>query len=290
MKKLIVVLVALAMCVSTASAGLVMNPHPGYGRGMYLQAAAAPQQVTWQGNTVWEYVYDLFVSEYPGRGANDIYDFFLKFDGGDAGALVGLYNGKQVQNWSSYSAGKIPAPYWWWSAPPSVPTPEYVDLDDQDGDGITDEWFPTPLPTTASAQQWSYDAGLDAWSQANGVTNAWHAPSDYIDAADDGGDFQQGVIFDDSATDPWGGAGWAPVDGIYFAGNDEMNSNTVLPTLSFTVRMLSTQGPGGLVELYYDEYYSSYNFGGSAVGPIPEPATMSLLAFGGIAALIRRRK
>ncbi len=265
MKKLTLIVAVVVMSASVASAGLTI-PHPGYGRGMYLQAATTPQQVTWQGNTVWEYVYDFYVSRY--NNPNDIYDAFLKFDGGgDAGSLVGLYNGKVAQQWSSYAAGEIPAPYWWWSAPPSVPTPQYWDADDLDSDGITDEWNASATPVTASAQQWGYDSALSAWGTANSVENIWHSPSDYIDAANDGGDFQHGVIFDDSATDPWGGTGWAPVDGVYFGHNDEMNSAAVDPTLNFTVRLLSTQGPHGTVTLYYDEYYSSYNFAGTAVGP-----------------------
>ena len=274
MKKLtsvIMIVAAVVMSASIASAGLTI-PDPGYGRGMYLQAATVPQQVTWQGDTVWEYVYDLYVGEYHDT-YNSIYNAFLKFDTGDAGSLVGLYNGKVVQQWSSYAAGEIPAPYWWWSAPDSVPTPQYIDVDDLDADGITNEWSYAVGPSQ-TAQQWTYDSALSTWADANGVSNIWHAPSDYGDGAggdNDGGDFQYGVIFDDAATNPFGDTSWTPVDGVFFGGNDEMDCRSDDPILNFTVRLLSTQGPHGTVTLYYDEYYMNYTFGGTVVGPGPLP-------------------
>ena len=307
MKKLTMVLVVLAACASLANAGYTI-PTPSWGLqyGSHIMLAATPQQVQWQGNTIWEYVYDIFSSSKGGPRTKDNYDVRLMFQDssvggagtvGDVGLLVGLYNVQALQVWSSKSAG-------FGTTSSSSNYPQFADVDDLDTDGITDEWT-YGVGATAVNYGFTFDAALATWAYNNGVDNTWHAPSAYDEiypptGTDEArhGERTNGVIYDDSNHVPgaWGGynlpAG-ETMDAVYFGNRRTTWASAIVtdPMLYMTIRLLSPEAPFGEVELRYDAGYGANKYGGFAVGPgVPEPATMTLLGLGGLAALIRRKK
>jgi hypothetical protein len=297
-------MVAMLLATSVASAGFTWAvPHDELGYGAHIRLAATPQQVMVGGELVWEYVYDIGNSAWPSgeegwRMPDAFYGAFVRLDTGDVGDLVNLRNGKVAETWSAWAAGNY-VPGGWWGQGWSDGHVQWVDGADLDADTITDEWTYGLDSTFGNANYMTFDAGLATWAYNEGVDNTWHAPSDYDPVYGSNGEMEsEGVLYDDTLFRPgaWGGSTLTEEeDGVYFETWYGLWADVALENnaqLAMTVRLLSKGAPTGTVTLIYDSGYGANKFAETVVGPgpIPEPATMSLLALGGIAALIRRKK
>ena len=117
-----------------------------------------------------------------------------------------------------------------------------------------------------------WDWGTSTWTLGGNTAiqhlNYWHIGPDY----GDGFNFQRygGYLIEDGVQ--WDR--WSVQYGVTY---------TIM-----TIRLIHPMAPGMITgETYHN---SDYTWVGDIVGPIPEPATMSLLGLGGLAALLRRRR
>jgi hypothetical protein len=301
MKKLALVMVALLMVTSVASA----TPTSSIGDGLKLEVF-----VTDQGDGTWEYQYD--ISGKYTRGYAWYTPFNMQFDFGDDNAstvddnFLNMYDtgaGMELHEfWTmdGVSGNRGGAPWWNPSAFP------YTGYQPSYGDLATDTWVVLPSVAEAAAEHWNVDP---TYALAEGFANPFHLPSDYAihmgtnplantspetftDHEPNFGIFA-GIEFDadgdgngDDLQLGWGtpDGGPYPGPGVFWGGDN------VTYWLLATIRIVSDLGPNGTVDL---QHYTggTHMLGEPIVGPgVPEPATMSLLALGGLAVLRRRRK
>ena len=151
-------------------------------------------------------------------------------------------------------------------------------------------WLVLPTPTQATDNAWIVDP---VYATAEGFDNPFHLPQDYAMHAgnplhskgDAGWGLYAGVPVDDDgdslADDLLFDMDW------FFGGH--MFGGYYGPELMATFRIVSDLGPYG--EMTFWNYSSGTSITSPIVGPgVPEPATMGLLALGGLAAVVRRRR
>ena len=163
-------------------------------------------------------------------------------------------------------------------------------------DKANDQWIVHPTSQQLADNGWVYDVNF---ALSHGMANPFHAVSDY--SATDvtavwswGSQSDSGAIVNGSFV----GGSDGVMDAIHFGFPQNAASYVSSPTpqLTSTIRIVTTEDLSddilnGTVGFVYDD-----GWGGGRVSvlesynPIPEPATMSLLAIGGVAALIRRKK
>lgn len=289
MKKFaILTLVAMLAMTSAASAVITLTNADGSfyaGHQNGLDARVLEQNViTYNGTTANEYVIDLFASYYKGRDYLEVY--YARLVGLDTSQVLNYYEGGVRDVWSNlgetmYASG-------WWGPVNRGPYVAYADM-------TNNEWIIHPTAQQLADGHWNYDVNF---ALAEGKTNPFHAPSDYSQT-DVAACYNDGVPTDFGSMS--NGVLTTGTDGIndslFFNFPDHAASYVSSPTpqLTCTIRIVTTEdlsdeiANGGLGWVYDD------GWGGNRVSvlemfPVPEPATMSLLAIGGIAALIRRRK
>jgi len=254
MLRILTVLAVLALVASASSAWVV-------GEGWvelidYGLIAEGPEA----GN--YEYIYDVH-NDVDGYNLN----MHLYFD---ASGVVNTfdyygYDNGLLQSWSSEPVG-YPRPFGGMVDPGRWPS--Y--WEDTDGDLIADSWI---LPTSGPNVEWAMD-------------NIWHAGPDYNITNEFGGIFTPG-----SGVYDWR-EGSVDETGVHWANQRYVfNQYWFTPGLMFTFRLVHPmpKGDENLVwELFHNRNGQSYY--GTVAGPVPEPATMSLLALGGLAMLRKRRK
>lgn len=155
-----------------------------------------------------------------------------------------------MQSWSSNAAG---VPRLWYGG--------YIDPERWPSywNETTSSW---DLPTSGANVAWAMD-------------NVWH----------DGGDYNivNGLHTWDRGNADDQGVHWLNQTNIIMSGLDA-------PGLMFTFRLVHPQ-PKGVNNIPWDFTISLVtSTGGMVDGPVPEPATMSLLALGGLAVLRKRRR
>ena len=284
MKKLVIMLTILAMSPLAAMAGLVYLPGIGHNNGIDARVLAQ-NVITYNGVTANEYVIDIFASYYKGRDYLEVY--YARLVGLDPSQILNNYNGGLRDVWCNlnenmYSSG-------WWGPESRGPYAAYADM-------TNDAWIVHPTAQELSDNHWVYDVNF---ALAHGMVNPWHAPTDYSQT-DVAAVWSNGVPTDFGSMS--GGVLTMGTDGIddslFFDFPDHAASYVSNPTpqLTSTIRLVTTEdlsdeiANGGLGWVYDD------GWGGNRVSvlkmseAIPEPATLSLLAIGGVAALIRRKK
>jgi len=247
-------LLSLVVVLSVGVVGASAQYYPdGVPEGSaWIELATAPRLIT-EGPEAgnWEYVYDVYA------GADTWLRFaHLWFDGSQ---VTNVWNGNELkQNWCAEAAGFARPFSGGFVNPEAYPSYWEVDPVTFEGDWVLPE---SPLPNAA----WAMD-------------NTWHEGSDYGQNTTNAHVWTRGTVDAD-------GAHWQNMNPAYT--NDWFTEG-----LSNTFRIVAPGEPG-------DIQYSVYMFqgvGGDAevfgtiTGPVPEPATMSLLALGGVALLRRKRK
>jgi hypothetical protein len=282
---------ALRIVALFAIVGLATVAHaaPLSGSGGYGMSAEVA--VTNLGGGQWEYQYDLFL-----HGDYMYYDFLkLNFEFGDGGSAV-----DHIQNMYDPGTGLELREFWtaqgitgnhggegWYSEVQSGVQASY-------GDRATDAWIISPGAVQAADEAWIVDP---TYAAAEGFANPFHVPSDYAHHA--GSPWHPGYPAGDTAFGLFAGTpqdadGDSLADDLFFDmewffGGHIFNGWDGPPELVATFRIVSDLGPYGEMQ------FQSISSGGITVSPIvgpgvPEPATMSLLALGGLAVLRRRRK
>jgi len=261
---------------------------PTYGTGGY--DIACEVFYTNLGGGLHEYQYDLFA-----KADHMYYDkTTLRFEFGDGGSAVdhilNMYDpgtGPELREyWTMQGITHNHAGKGWYGEIHTGAQASY-------GDSDSNTW--TVLPTTAEADfnAWIVDP---VYAMAEGFDNPFHLPRDYAKHINN--PYHEGAGYADAG---WGNYAGVPVDddadGLaddllfdmewYFGGT--MFNWSADYELVATFRIVSDLGPYG--EMTFWNYSSGISITTPIVGPgIPEPATMSLLALGGLAAVLRRRK
>ena len=299
MKKLALIMAVLAVAGLAATAQATPTVSTG-GDGLELRVF-----VTNLGGGQWEYQYDLMTNY--ARGYEWYTPFNLQFDFNDGGAstvednFLNLYNaGTRMELRELWTAGGIAGNNTWGLT---------AGVHASYGDYVTNSWIVLPTVPQADAENWIVDP---VYATAEGFANPFHLPRDYMmewenPLANTAPEYytdrynimniHSGVPFDadsDGVRDDlnlgWSGDGaisagpyWGPGMTYPMDGFDDSWQ------LGATIRIVSDLGPNGTVIL--EHYTGGTKWTSPIVAPgVPEPATMSLLALGGIAALIRRRK
>ena len=297
---IVVGLAATAQATPTVSTG---------GDGLQLEVF-----VTDLGGGQWEYQYDLSARE--ARGYQWYTPFDMRFDFNDSNASTVEDNFLNLYD-NPASGRKELHEYWaangvtgnnngegggWWGPLNG----RDVGFQPSYGDLATDTWIILPTVPQADAEDWIVDP---TYAMAEGFANPFHLPSDYAicqytnplanTSPETATDYdmcfaiQAGVPEDrdgdgnaDDLNLGWGGspqAGPYPGPGFIYGGDAETWN------LVATIRIVSDLGPYGTVQLIH--YTGGTKTTGLIVAPgVPEPATMSLLALGGLAVLVRRRR
>ena len=253
MLRILSVVAVLALVVSASSAWVV-------GEGWvelinYGQITSGPDAGKY------EYIYDVH---------NDVDSYARRFDMlFDATGVVNQFAYYDLdsdgipdancltQSWSSNAAGVPRIFLGGWIDPERWPS--Y--WEDTNGDFIRDSWV---LPTTGANVEWAMD-------------NIWHEGGDY-DIVNGLHTWEKGYVDD---------------QGVHW-----LNQQTVLmpglaaPGLMFTFRLVHPmpKGDDNIVWSIYQNFYTGQPYYGTVDGPIPEPATMSLLALGACLPLFRRKR
>jgi len=298
MKKLAMIMAVLA--VSALAATVQATPMVGEGDGLKIEVF-----VTSLGGGQWEYQYD--ISGRTARGYEWYTPFHMRFDFNDGGAstiednILNMYDNpssgqKELHEyWTMNGVTGNNAGGWY--------GPRWTGFQPSYGDLATDTWIVLPSPTQADAEAWVVDP---TYAMAYGFANPFHLPSDYTVDLDnplansspetatsrwacfgihygtqadlDGDGVQDDLELGWPDEGPYPGPGWVwedPDTGVY--------------ELVATIRIVSDLGPFGAVELIH--YTGGTRTTGLVVAPgVPEPATMSLLAVGGVLGLVRRRR
>ena len=307
MKKLALIMAVLAVAGLAATAQA--TPTVGVGDGLKLEVF-----VTDLGGGQWQYQYDISGREARGyewgsyQWPQTPFDMCFDFNDGNASTVednfLNMYDtGSGLELHEYWTANGITgnnggAP---WYDPGAVRRTGYQP---SYGDLATDTWIVLPSIPQADAEYWNVDPD---YATAEGFANPFHVPSDYaIDLATNPlantspetatdvdvcfaifAGLERDLDGDGNEDDlglGGGDAGPYPGPGFVFGGDAETWN------LLATVRIVSDLGPYGTVSLAH------YTGGGQLTSPwivapgVPEPATLSLLALGGIAALLRRRK
>jgi len=268
-------LAATAQATPTSASG-------GYG----ISVEAFANQL---GNGTWEYQYDIFGcanASYEGQDTGYRYwAAAMRFEFGDGGGIsdhiLNMYDtGSRMEMRELWTINGITGNNMEWQGP----QPSY-------GDILTDTWMTMPSVAVKDANFWEMDP---VYSTNEGFVNPFHVPSDYgiwkhnaliygtgIGPRDTTYTLYPGLVTDEDAD--------GLLDDLRFHYNYGFAWFSTTPELMATIRIVSDLGPYG--EMIFWEYSSGNSLTGPVIGPgVPEPATMSLLALGGIAALIRRRK
>ena len=249
--RILVVALALAMMASSSSAQV-----PGEG---WVELIDYNQITSGPDAGMYEYIYDVH---------NDVDSFARYFDMSfDATAVVNQFtyydfdddgtpdSNCLTQSWSSNAAG-IPRIYYG----------GYIDQQrwpsywQEDPNPALSSWV---LPTTGANTAWAMD-------------NVWHDGDDY--------DILNGYHTWEHGYADNLGVHWQNQQAIFGPGMME-------PGLMFTFRLVHPM-PKGTDNIPWQITYNGVTglpYGGMIDGPVPEPATMSLLALGGIALLRKRR-
>ena len=291
MKKLsILALAALLAMTSAASAVITLtNPDGSFYAGHQngIDARVLQQNViTYNGQTANEYVIDIFASYYKGRDYLEVY--YARLVGLDPTQILNYDTDGQFKDvWGNMDADM--ASWGWWGPEARGPFLAFPDK-------ANDQWLVHPTAQQISDNGWVYNVNF---ALTHGMVNPFHAVSDYS-ATDVTAVWSRGSPSDEGTM----------ANGVFTAGQDGVQDSLFLgfpqnaasyvsaptPQLTSTMRIVTTEdlssaiANGGMGFVYDD------GWGGGRVSvlemytPIPEPATMSLLAIGGIAALIRRKK
>jgi len=217
---------------------------------------------------MWEYVYDV-VATVDAGGTNYTFGTNVGLRGFDSSLMANrwtdageLWNGtgnaweyKPKQNWCANSAGvpmlSLPAP--WGLFPDRWPS---IWEDVEVSPGVFEEDWVLPTEPSYPSTNWAYD-------------NEWHDGTEYI----------HGDSFWALSTTGYG---------IHFINTNGLLVYYGLPGLLMTFRVVHPNAPGDVE--WYTYQNNAVEVQGITVGPvIPEPATMSLLALGGLAVLKRRK-
>jgi hypothetical protein len=275
--------VVISLAVIAALAGTAAASNYGRDDGMRIDFVAA-NPITFEGAPAWEYVYDISVRNAGGKDHSETFNMGVQFEFGDGGTIadhiLNMYdNGSEWRHWDIWdqtaTTGQVMSS--WGSPVTTGPWPAYGYRD-------TDTWVLTPPPGDLGPEGWAYDP---AYTAARGKLNTWHVPSDYADVA-----LQGNILhwWQGEQTD-WAGDDGIADDLLYWYNGWWAQSDDYL--LYRTLYYVSDLGPYGTVEVGYDSGWSGNvgAVGGPVVGPgVPEPATMGLLALGGLAVLRRRKK
>ncbi len=200
MKRLSVALLLAVVVAGAAHAGTTIVLNGG-----------APNVISYNGQTAYEYVYDIYGQPYLN----------VALTGFDATALLNLYNGQLYDFWDSWSAGYNGGFSGWGMT--AGPYPSYYD-------NAVDDWAIDPSAGAQSTYGYAYDP---TYAASHGTLNTWHLASEYdgasihaynpgtVNASELGG--EPGVHF-------WYGiqSGWADDSDLYM-----------------TIRLVHPEGPFG---------------------------------------------
>jgi len=209
---------------------------------------------------MWEYVYDVVGSTDAG-GENYSWTRDVHLTGLDGTQVANTWTADGTpggtllkQNWCAYSAGVV-----WDCGDPDIDYDIYPSYwRDTDDDSVGDSWV---LPTATDPNY--------AWAMAND----WHDGSEYLHG---NSLWKNGIVSDNGVT--W--TNTSPV--LMFYGLDG---------LLLTFRIVHPASPGviGWSTYHNSTLGDSVEVVGTTVGPVPEPATLSVLALGAVALLRKRR-
>ncbi|MHC4563296.1 MAG: PEP-CTERM sorting domain-containing protein [Planctomycetota bacterium] len=211
----------------------------------------------------WEYVYDFYGGTSTFPMAFDLYfdasqvvnKYHVYDDNGDS-VIDDNDNWYCTQNWTAETVGAF-RPFGGYLEPDRFPSI----WEDTDGDFVKDSWVPPSDPAKPNF----------VW----GMENIWHTGDEYGLNTTNNHEWRKGVV-DDT------GIHWDNTNPVMIAG-DWMTEG-----LSNTFRVVHPYAPG---EITYSIWHvDAQLLEGTVMGPVPEPATLSLLAMGGVALLKRRKR
>ncbi len=281
----LMVVLIIAGLAATAQADLY-SASPGYSVSMTAVVNNLP-------SGEYEYVYDIYYED-SGYMLYDSLKFFFEFNDDSTVA-------ERINNLYDTGNGLVMREFWtvngivnnnggkgWITSTPS-PTGVQPSFGSAENTWVVDPDAVYPNPS--GDYGWILD---QTYAQSEGFDNPFHLPDDYAMHASN-------PKHDPSGTD----ANWANFDGIpgdydgdgiandlrfgfhhQFGAHAFGGSNG--PELFATYRIVSDLAPIGEVGIWYSSGGTRI---GTLIGPgVPEPATMSLLALGGLAVLRRRRR